>query len=273
MKDEKAVCVLKSCVALFFAVFSIVVLAKKIPETRFVMESVESIESSKESVMGLTGATLATSLAISALPDDFASPIAETLSDLNKYSVLILAALLVERLIVVIGTKIAFMYVIPIACAIYTMGVWLKKIGLKNFAFKMGILGLMLILVIPFSTHFIDSVGGEYLQYVSNTIDETNEGAGKINEILAQGETGETLTEKLSGLVNMAIKGVNELIAYFENGVKKCITSLAIIIVCTCVMPIVTLLLFKWLLKELFSIKFPKEGLKSLIPTKKKKTE
>lgn len=269
-EEERAVRILKICVALFIAVFSIVVLAKKIPETRFFSESVNSIESSKESVMGLTGASLATSLAISALPDDFATPIAETLSDLNKYSVLILAALLVERLIVLIGTKVAFMYLIPTACAIYALGVWFKKSGVRHFSYKLVILGLMIILVIPVSTHFIDAVGGEYLQYVANTIDETNEGAGKINEILAQGETGDTLMDKLSGLVNVAIKGVNELIEYFENGVKKCITSLAIIIVCTCVMPILTLLFFKWLLKELFSIKLPTEGIKAFFTSKKK---
>lgn len=38
--------------------------------------------------MEFSGATIATSLAITALPDDFGTPLADTLADMNMYFVL-----------------------------------------------------------------------------------------------------------------------------------------------------------------------------------------
>ena len=108
--------ILKIVVPLFIAALSIFVLADKVSEAKFVENSVESIENSKTTVMEFTGATLAASLAISALPDDFASPLADSLADMDSYFVIILMALFIERLILVSGVDAVFLYVIPVAC-------------------------------------------------------------------------------------------------------------------------------------------------------------
>ena len=106
---EKRIEKLAKClVAVFIIVLSVFVLARKIPETKMVQHTIESIEESNKTVMEFSGATIATSLAISALPDDFASPLAGTLADMNTYFIFIFAVLFVEKLIVIEGIKIAF---------------------------------------------------------------------------------------------------------------------------------------------------------------------
>ena len=67
-----------------------------LPETEFVADSIESVEESSNTVMRFSAATLATSVAISALPDDFATPLAESLADMNINFVAILVVLFLE---------------------------------------------------------------------------------------------------------------------------------------------------------------------------------
>ena len=253
--------ILKIVVPLFIAALSIFVLADKVSEAKFVENSVESIENSKTTVMEFTGATLAASLAISALPDDFASPLADSLADMDSYFVIILMALFIERLILVSGVDAVFLYVIPVACGLYIIYALTKMNIFRSFAIKLAILGITIVAVIPLSTLFTETAGAEYMAYVENTIEETNDGAGKINEIMNSDDTDKTLFEKLSEAFKTAMQGINDLMTYFENGIKKCINSIAILIVTTCVIPIITLLLLRWILKELFGLSIAKPNM------------
>ena len=67
---------LKILLAVFVMVFSFTVLVQKIPETKYVQNTVERLEESQNTIMKFSGSTMGTSVAISALPDDFGSPLA-----------------------------------------------------------------------------------------------------------------------------------------------------------------------------------------------------
>ncbi|MDE6949449.1 MAG: hypothetical protein K2P64_00770, partial [Lachnospiraceae bacterium] len=86
----------KILLAVLIMVSSVFILAGKVPESEYVQETLQSLEESKTTVMEFSGATIAVSLAITALPDDFGSPLANTLADMNKYFVFIFAVLYVE---------------------------------------------------------------------------------------------------------------------------------------------------------------------------------
>ena len=269
---EKRVVKLTKCLAaLFVMVLSIFVLAGRVPETKMITSTVESIEKSNETIRNFSGATIATSLAITALPDDFATPLAETLVDMNTYFIFIFAVLFVEKLIVVEGVKLAFIYIIPAACALYIAYVLVGKDQLKAFAVKLVILGLAVVFVIPFSTHFAEKVCADYLVYVDETIDETTSGAEKVNEIMVSGEE-ESIFDKLSEAFKTAIQGITDLLTYFENVIKKCVNAIAIMIVTTFVVPMLILLLFRWLLNGLFGWNIPRPQI-SIRPPKWKKED
>ena len=260
----------KILLAVFIMVFSVFVLANKVPESGYVQETLDSLEDSKITVMEFSGATIAASLAITALPDDFGSSLANTLTDMNKYFVLIFAVLYVERLIVVEGMKLSFVYIIPIACGLYILAVLSGKAFFRNLAAKLMILGLAVVFVIPISTHFTEKVCEDYLVYVDETIEEANAGAEKVGEAMASGEEGASIFDKLSDAFKTAIQGVSDLLKYFENILKKCVNSIAIMIVTTFVLPMLILLLFRWLLKELFSLNLQTPQVNVVWPGEKK---
>lgn len=270
---EKRVEKLAKClVAVFVIVLSIFVLSVKVPETALFEETKESIKESTETVMEFSGATIAASLALSAFPNDFATPLAGTLSDLNTYFIFIFAVLFVEKLIVVEGVKIAFVYIIPAACILYILYEVLGKEFFKNFAIKMLVLGLAVIFVIPISTHFTEIVCADYLDYVDQTIEEANAGADKVNEVMASKEDEGTIFDKLSEAFKTAIQGMTDLLAYFEGVAKRSVNSIAIMIVTTFVLPMLTLFLFRWLLNELFAWNLPKPRI-HITPPKREKAD
>ena len=253
----------------FIAIFSIVVLARKIPEAEFVQNTVDRLEESQNTIMAFSGTTIATSLAISALPDDFASPLASTVSDLNTYFVFMFAVLFVEKLLVVEGIKIALMYIIPIACLLYVLSLLTAREMFKNFGIKLMILGISIIFVIPFSTHFTETVCEDYLDYVDETIAEADAGAAKINEVMASGNEESSFFDKLSNAFKTAIQSVTDLLNYFKNVIKKCVNSVAIMLVTTFVVPLLMLMLFRWLLKELFALHIPMPSVKISLPNRR----
>lgn len=256
---------------LFIMVFSINVLTHKIPECKYMQQTIEHLEKSQNTIMTFSGTSITTSLAISALPDDFASPLASTISDLNTYFIFIFAVLFVEKLIVIEGTKLSLSYIIPAACVLYIIEILTTKKVFKSVANKLLILGIFLIMVIPISTHFTENVCSDYLAYVDETIAETNTGATKINEVMALSDEESTFFDKLTDAFKTAIQDVSDLLTYFKNVIKKCINSVAIMLVTTFVLPMLILLLFRWLLKELFSLHIQVPNIQIRMPQRKQK--
>jgi len=256
----------KILLAVFVIVFSINVLYYKIPETKYLQDTIESLEESQNTIMKFSGTAIAASLAISALPDDFGTPLASSISELNTYFVFMLIVVFAEKLIVIEGTKVSLAYIIPAACILYIIFMLTSKEVFKNFANKLLILGISLIVVIPFSTHFTETVCEDYLIYVDKTIEETEAGAAKINEVMSSSNEEATIFEKLSNAFKTAIQSISDLLTYFKNVVKKCVNSVAILIVITFVLPLLILMLFRWLLKELFALNISLPDIQMKLP-------
>ena len=119
LSTKHATLAIKVFSLLLVAALSFFVITTKLPETTLIQETLKSIDTSSETVMKFSAATLSTSLAISALPDDFASPLADILADMNIYFVAILAIIFFEKILVLYGVKLAFAFFIPISCIIF----------------------------------------------------------------------------------------------------------------------------------------------------------
>lgn len=239
------------------AALSFFVVTAWLPDSDFVMDSIESVEDSSNTVMRFSAATLSTSVAISALPDDFATPLAESLADMNIYFVAILVVLFLEKILIQYGIKLAFAIIIPLACLAGIIAIGMKKNILKNLAIRLCILGLAVAFVVPCSTHVTNIVATDLTAYVDNTIEETNDGADKLNEAMEGGAEEKTMFEKLSDLFQTAIHDVSDLMLHFQNNIRRCMNSIAILILTNCLMPLLTFVILKWILKETFQIVMP----------------
>ena len=244
-------------ILVLIGVFSFFVVTSWLPDRDFIQDSLESVEESSNTVMKFSAATLSTSLAISALPDDFATPLADSLADMNIYFIAILVMLHFEQLLIRYGVKLAFAIAIPVACGIGILSILLKKELLKGIAARVAVLGLAVALVVPCSTHITNYVAADLTAYVENTIADTEDGADKLNEAMDGGTEEQTIFEKLSDLFQTAINDMSNLLTHFQNTIRKCMNSIAILILTNCLMPIVNFFILKWILKETFHIALP----------------
>ena len=244
-------------ILVLIGVFSFFVITSWLPDRGFIQDSIESVKESSNTVMKFSAATLSTSLAISALPDDFATPLADSLADMNIYFIAILVMLHFEQLLIRYGVKLAFAIAIPVACGIGILSILLKKELLKGIAARVAVLGLAVALVVPCSTHITNYIAADLKAYVENTIADTEDGGDKLNEAMEGGTEEQTMFEKLSDLFQTAINDMSNLMTHFQNTIRKCMNSIAILILTNCLMPIVNFFILKWILKETFHIALP----------------
>lgn len=257
LSEKNAKFVLKILVAILVGVISAVVLAKTVPNSQFIKETIDSLEKSRDITVEFSGATLAASLGLSALPGDFASPIAQMVADMNKYFIFILAVIFVEKIIVMEGTKLALTILIPLASAVFIWAIVSKNRWFEILSYKILTFAIALILLIPVSTHAVGKWGVEYNEYVQNTIEDTQYGAKKIDEIKSSAAEGEGVFDKLSNAFNTAISDSEELMEYFKGVTKKCMTAISVIVVSTFAVPILIAFIFKFLIGSLFNINVP----------------
>lgn len=242
---------------LLTAALSLFVATAAVPKTNFVKDSLECVEDSSATVMKFSAATLSTSLAISALPDDFATPLADSLADMNIYFVAILVVLFLEKILIQYGIKTAFAILIPLACLAGVLSVVTRRELLKSLAVRFCVLALAVAFVVPCSTHITRLVASDLTAYVDDTIEETESGSQKLGEAMEGGGADRTIFEKLSDLFQTAIRDISDLMLHFQNTIRRCMNSIAILILTNCLMPLLTFLLLKWILRELFQIAIP----------------
>ena len=209
-----------------------------------------SIDGKIETVLKLTATSTLASAGISAIPGDTATPIAEKLTDFTEYFLLILCVLYSDKyLITMIGAAV-FRYLIPGACALLLVGLFARSKVWSALAAKIALFALAAFFIIPASLRVSDAIDASYQASIDATIahaeelsGETSELAdaaddsGRIRSILSRmAETADTLTDKAADTLNRFVE------------------TLAVMIVTSCVIPILVLLFFLWLIKQLTGI-------------------
>ena len=94
--------ILKVAVPLVVALISIFVLSKYATSTKFHEETIKALDAKKETVMELTAASTAASAAITLIPGDTATPIAEQIADLSSYFLIVICAIYLEKYLLTI---------------------------------------------------------------------------------------------------------------------------------------------------------------------------
>lgn len=95
-------------IPLIVAAISFFVVAKYTSSTEFNARIIASLDEKKTTVMELTAASTAASAAITLIPGDVGTPIADKLADLSGYFLIVLCAIYLEKYLVTIMGYAAF---------------------------------------------------------------------------------------------------------------------------------------------------------------------
>ena len=122
MSSIKKVLIIKVLVSLFCVAIGIVsffLIADKLGSVDFHEDTIIALDKSRSKVMELAAAAVASSSAITLLPGDVGTPIAQELADMSKYFLIVLCAIYLEKFLLTVTGFIACKYIIPVACLLF----------------------------------------------------------------------------------------------------------------------------------------------------------
>ena len=229
----------------------------------------QALDEKKETVMELTAAATATSAAITVLPGDAATPIAEKLADFSTYFLIVISALYLEKYLLTITGFAATRILIPLVCILLAFYVITGDRYKKLLAYKLAAFAAALVLIIPGSVMVSNMIEDSYSESIQATLDEAKEATETINKTTEEepeaiDEDGNIISNAwnvITDKVNDAKETVTNVISTATINVEKIlndfIEALAVMIVTSCLIPIFVIIYFVWLVKIMFGISIP----------------
>lgn len=248
MTEDRMKKLLIAAALLLLAVLSFLLVADWATDTETHAATVAALDEKADTVLKLSAASALASAGITAIPGDTATPIAEKLADFTEYFLLILCVLYTEKYLLTILGAAAFRILIPCACVLAGISLFRPNPKpLRPLAVKLAVVALALFLVIPASLRISDLIYRAYDASIQSTVDaaedltektapltEAEEDKGLIASVLDRiRETAGTLTDKAADTLNRFVE------------------TLAVMIVTSCVIPLLVLLFFFWVIKQL----------------------
>ncbi|MFR2604519.1 MAG: hypothetical protein ACLTAX_04245 [Waltera sp.] len=267
---------------------SITVVGKYVSAPENHQKTIASLDEKKQTVMELTAASTVTSALITLLPGDTATPIAEKMADVSGYLLVVLCAIYLEKYLVTITGYVAFTYLIPIACGLWILNLFFANATVRKLAAKLAVFGLAISLVVPASVKISDLIGDTYQAQIEATIEDAKntqsilENSGVVDDTNEVGTTGTGTTgattgsaqeknnsesgsasnifdwakdaissakDSVANVVENVTVSTEELVQKVENSLNHFIEAVAVMIITSCVIPMLVLLLFFWMVK------------------------
>lgn len=261
---------------LVFALLSFFVVARYASSPEFHQKTIQSLDDKKTTVMELTAASTAASAAISLIPGDGGTPIAEKLADLSSYFLVVICAIYLEKYLVTITGYAAFSILIPLACVLFSAYFLWKRDGFRILAEKLLLFGIAVYLVIPASVKVADMIDATYQSSIESTIDSAKQATDEIEADTEENTNGtvssdgskstESTSKKglLSGIVSKVEETVTGATKNVETVLNRFIEALAVMLVTSCLIPILVLVFFVWLVKMLLGVDLDFHGAKRI---------
>lgn len=240
---------------LAIALFSIFGVSKVMASPEFHASTIASLDNKKDTVLRLTAASTAVSVAMTMMPGDVATPVAEQLADLSAYFLLILSAIFLEKYLVTLTGYIAFNYLIPAACVLIILYVIFHKEEFPKLAAKLALFGIALCVVIPASVGVSDLIEHTYQASIEQTIAAAEETTEMIPEQpVEEGKEEGFFSGMFSKVKNGVANTVSGAVEKLESVLNRFIEALAVMIVTSCIIPVLILLLFVWLTNNILGL-------------------
>ncbi|MBR2547054.1 MAG: beta-carotene 15,15'-monooxygenase [Eubacterium sp.] len=242
--------IIAACVLAALAFISFLVIGSIVKNPETFGGIIKSLDEKAENVMALTGAAAASAAAITLIPGDVGTPIAEKLVDMSGYFMIILAAIYLEKWLVTITGVIAFAVLIPISLIGLALDLFTAEHPFRSLFVKVICFALILFAAVPASVMLAEKVDKTYGVTVKETIEEAEK---KSKEI--QNQAGnETNNNALEKIFNTVKGGVNGKVEEFKTILSKFIQAAAVLIVTSCVIPIAVMVFFIWIIKMIIGI-------------------
>lgn len=231
-------------------------------DARTYRATIAALDDKKETVTMLMTSSAAASVAVTAIPDDVGTPIAQELADLSTYFLLILSVLYFEKYALTILGSAAFAILLPLALAALGLHIWRPAGGKRKlFALKMAVTAVLVVVLIPTGMYvsgfieatFKESIEQSYLAAVS-----AEEGPPTVEDA-----GDKSIWDTLLDAANTVVSGVAGAVQWGKEVLSRFIESVAIVLILSCAIPLCIFIAFAKMIKGLWGITLPAPRLRS----------
>lgn len=227
--------------------------------------TIQALDQNRTRVLGLSAASAAASAAVSALPDDICSPLAQEISEFTTWFLLILSVIYLEKYLLTIFGAAACYVLLPLGFSALLITCFYPGRTLQSLGVKLVAFGAALLLVIPSSVWVSDQINTVYARSIEVTVQSANAVSDNlIGEISGEDQENTSVIDEAKAILGDLSGSVAGVIEQFKNVLNRFVEATAVMIVTTCLIPILVILFFVWLIKLVFrvEIRLPKPGRK-----------
>ena len=226
--------------------------------------TIEKLDEKKSTVMGLVGASSASSTAITLIPGDAGTPIAEKLVDLSSDFLIVIAAIYLEKYLLTIAGFAAFKILIPVSCIMLVVYLWMSdtfyviRQKVCQIALRLFLLGIAMYALVPVSVFISSMIEATYQESINETITQAEQTSEHIQQGTESAAAEEQPTDFLSTLQNLPETLTNNVSGWVDeakNALNNFVEALAVMIVTSCVIPLLVLIFFLWLVKSILGVR------------------
>lgn len=236
-------------------ILSCTVVGTKLTDPATYAHTIEVLDHNRTTVLKLTAASAAASAAVSALPDDICSPLAQEISEFTTYFMLILSVLYLEKYLLTILGAAACYILIPAGCSALLINCFFPKATLQSIGIKLAVFGVASLLVIPSSVWVSDQINAIYSESIEISIESaTAVSENLIGDVAGEYEENTTVIDEAKALLGDLSGSVAGVVEQFKNLLNRFIEATAVMIVTTCLIPVLVIVFYVWIVKTLFHI-------------------
>lgn len=221
--------------------------------------TIEVIDQKKGNVLALTTSCVALSAGITALPGDTGTPVAEQLAQLSGNLGIVLAVLYLEKYLLTILWSVGLGILIPFALVLFAAslgihGRWSTSAVLRRVATRVLVVAMIGMALVPASVWVSQKVDETYQvsieqteQKATSAADASSSKSEKKSKVKSDKNVLEQLTEGASSLLTSVTDSAKSMTDEVVQQVTDLIEGVIVMIVTSCVIPLLVLAAFLWL--------------------------
>lgn len=221
--------------------------------------TIEVIDQKKGNVLALTTSCVALSAGITALPGDTGTPVAEQLAQLSGNLGIVLAVLYLEKYLLTILWSVGLGILIPFALVLFAVslgihGRWSTSAVLRRVATRVLVVAMIGMALVPASVWVSQKVDETYRVSIETSEQKATEASKasstkseKKSETTENKNVLEQLTDGASSLLTSVTDSAKSMTDKVVQQVTDLIEGVIVMIVTSCVIPLLVLVAFLWL--------------------------
>ena len=228
-------------------------------------DTIAFLDSNKTTVLSLAAASTVASIAVSAIKDDTATPVADKLADISGYLLIILCVLYAEKYLLTSVGFVAVAILFPAGCLFCALSMFHKSPDNKfhRIGLKLIVSAVVLTFLVPSSIFVSEKIYNTYENSINDTIAAAEDFSDDTESLQDEDSTvWDTITNTVQNLKERA----STLLSRF-------IESVAVMLVITCVIPLLTALAFIWFIKLVTGLPVSQLRIVNALPAPAKEEE